>query len=132
MINPRQTNVVEYVEEQTGGAGADVIFEVSGSAAGAELMTKLPRVRGRIVIVAIFGEQPKVDLFRFFWRELKLCGARVYEHQDFERAIQLAAGGALPFPRLITDVYSLDQLEQGLLQMERGGEVMKILVKCAE
>ncbi|HZT31943.1 MAG TPA: alcohol dehydrogenase catalytic domain-containing protein [Bryobacteraceae bacterium] len=132
VINPRQTNVVEYVEEQTGGAGADVIFEVSGSAAGAELMTKLPRVRGRIVIVAIFGEQPKVDLFRFFWRELKLCGARVYEHQDFERAIQLAAGGALPFPRLITDVYSLDQLEQGLRQMERGGEVMKILVKCAE
>jgi threonine dehydrogenase-like Zn-dependent dehydrogenase len=95
-------------------------------------MTRLPRVRGRIVVVAIFAEQPKVDLFRFFWRELQLRGARVYEHQDFEKAIQLAAAGVLPFTRLITDVYSLDQLEQGLRQIERGGEVMKILVKCAE
>ena len=32
--------------------------------------------RSRIVVVAIFGEPPKVDLFRFFWRELRLCGAR--------------------------------------------------------
>ena len=55
------------------------------------MMTKLPRTRGRIVVVAIFGEPPKVDLFRFFWRELQLPGARVYEPQDFEHAIQLAA-----------------------------------------
>jgi 2-desacetyl-2-hydroxyethyl bacteriochlorophyllide A dehydrogenase len=132
VVNPRETDVVARVEDQTGGAGADVVFEVTGSAAGAELMTRLPRVRGRIVVVAIFAEQPKVDLFRFFWRELQLRGARVYEHQDFEKAIELAATGVLPFTRLITDVYSLDQLEQGLRQMERGGEVMKILVKCAE
>lgn len=132
VLNPNETDVVAYVEEQTGGAGADVVFEVSGSAPGAELMTKLARVRGRIVIVAIFAEQPKVDLFRFFWRELRLCGARVYEHQDFEKAIELAGSGVLPFTHLITNIYSLDQLEQGLRQMERGGEVMKILVKCAE
>ncbi|HWB96206.1 MAG TPA: alcohol dehydrogenase catalytic domain-containing protein, partial [Bryobacteraceae bacterium] len=87
VLNPKETDAVAYVEEQTGGAGADVVFEVSSSPAGAELMTKLARVRGRIVIVAMFPEPPKVDLFRFFWRELRLCGARVYEHQDFEKAI---------------------------------------------
>ena len=35
------------------------------------------------------------------------------------------------FERLITDVYSLEQVEAGLRQMEKGGEVMKILVNCA-
>ena len=34
-----------------------------------------------------------MDLFRFFWRELKLCGARVYEPEDFEEAIAIAAAG---------------------------------------
>ncbi|MCC6857375.1 MAG: alcohol dehydrogenase catalytic domain-containing protein [Bryobacterales bacterium] len=132
VVDPRETDVVKLVDEQTGGAGADVAFEVSGSQAGAELMTKLPRTRGRLVIVAIFGEQPKVDLFRFFWRELRLCGARVYEPQDFDRAIALADSGTLPLERLITNVYPLEGLETGLRQMERGGSVMKVLVKCSE
>src|SRR5438105_4785052 len=43
---------------------------VSGSAAGAEMMTTLARTRGPIVVVAIYAEPSKVDLFRFFWREL--------------------------------------------------------------
>lgn len=132
VVDPRSEDVVALVEQETGGAGADAVFEVSGSAAGAELMTKLPRTRGRIIVVAIFSEAPKVDLFRFFWRELRLLGARVYEHEDFDRAIALAASGKLPLRRLITNVCPLDQVEQSMRQMERGGEVMKILVRCSE
>jgi (R,R)-butanediol dehydrogenase/meso-butanediol dehydrogenase/diacetyl reductase len=131
-LNPSETDLVEVVNHQTGGAGADVVFEVSGAAAGAEMMTKLPRTRGRIVVVAIFSEPPRVDLFRFFWRELKLFGARVYEPEDFEKAIQLAASGTLPLERLVTATLPLENLETGLRQMERGDEVMKILVRCGE
>jgi len=131
-VDPREGDFVQRVNDETGGAGADVVFEVSGSAPGAEMMTRLPRTRGRIVIVAIFGEQPRVDLFRFFWRELRLLGARVYEPEDFEKAIALAGSGELPLERLITNVLPLDGLEAGLRQMERGGEVMKVLIKCSE
>jgi threonine dehydrogenase-like Zn-dependent dehydrogenase len=109
-----------------------VVFEVTGSAASAELMTKLPRTRGRIVVVAIFADPPKVDLFRFFWRELRLCGTRVYEHQDFEAGIRMAASGSLPLDRLITQTYPLEQVQSGLQQMERGGAVMKVLIECGE
>jgi 2-desacetyl-2-hydroxyethyl bacteriochlorophyllide A dehydrogenase len=131
VVDPRATDVVAMVNEQTGGAGADVVFEVSGSAAGAELMTKLPRTRGRICVVAIFAEQPKIDLFRFFWRELRLLGARVYEHEDFDRAIALAASGQMPLERLVTRVAPLEAIEESFRMMERGGDVMKILLRCA-
>jgi 2-desacetyl-2-hydroxyethyl bacteriochlorophyllide A dehydrogenase len=130
-VDPRSTDLLELVTEQTGGAGADVVFEVSGSTAGAEMMTKLPRTRGRIVVVAIFPEPPAVDLFRFFWRELKLVGARVYEPLDFENAIQLAASGALPLDRMVTTTIPLQELAVGFREMERGGDVMKVLVECA-
>lgn len=131
-LNPTEADVPEFVTKQTGTAGADVVFEVSGSPAGAEMMTKLARVRGRIVIVAIFSEIPKVNLFQFFWRELRLLGARVYEPQDFEQAIALAASGALPLSRLVTEVCPLEDLESALRRLESGGEVMKILVRCSE
>jgi len=132
VVNPRETDLVELVNDQTGGAGADVVFEVSGSAAAVEMMTKLPRVRGRIVMVAIHSEPPKVDLFRFFWRELKLLGARVYEPEDFEQAIALAACGNLPLDRVVTKVLPLEGLESAFREMESGGDVMKVLVRCSE
>jgi (R,R)-butanediol dehydrogenase/meso-butanediol dehydrogenase/diacetyl reductase len=132
VVSPDLNNLEEWVTRQTQGAGADVVFEVTGTAAGAQTMTQLCRVRGRIVVVAIFGEPPKVDLFRFFWRELRLCGARVYEHEDFEKAIQIVASGTLPVSRLITEIYSMDQLEFGLRQLECGGRVMKILIQCSD
>ncbi len=131
-VHPGEVDLVALVNERTAGAGADVVFEVSGSKPGAEMMTKLPRTRGRIVVVAIYGEAPAVDLFRFFWRELRLCGARVYEGQDFERAIQLAAERRLPLDKLVTDVLPLKQLEAAMHRMEGGGDCMKILVNCAE
>lgn len=130
-VNPGETDLVQFVEQQTGGAGADVVFEVSGSKSAAAMMTKLPRTRGRIVVVAIFGEAPPVDLFRFFWREIVMIGARVYEPQDFEAAIQLAASGKLPLDRIVTNTCRLDELEWAMRQLEKGGEVMKVLVECS-
>ncbi len=129
-INPQKQDIVEYVERMTGGAGCDVVFEVTSSSAGARLMTQLPRTRGRIVVVGIFNDPPPVDLHRFFWRELKMLGARVYEKEDFEEAIALASSGDLPLERLISDVYPLERLQDGFRQMESGAGVMKILLDC--
>lgn len=130
-LNPKETDLSAHVIAATEGAGADVVFEVTGAAAAAEAMTGLVRTRGRIVTVAIFPQPVPINLFHFFWRELRMIGARLYEPQDFEKAIALAASGSLPLDRIITNVVPLAGLESGFREMERGGEVMKILVKCS-
>jgi len=127
--NPTEIDLVELVNARTDQAGADIVFEVTGSKAAARSMTNLVRTRGTIVVVAIFGQPPEVDLFRFFWRELNLKGVRVYESQDFERAIALAASGALPLDRLVSDIRPLESLKGGFEDMEAGGSVMKILME---
>ena len=128
-LNPREDDLLAHVMRRTGGAGADIVFEVSGSQAGASIMTELLRTRGLAVVVAIFAQPPKLDLFRFFWRELRLQGVRVYEHQDFAAALDLAASGALPLDELITDIRPLSALKSGFEDMEAGGSVMKILLE---
>jgi threonine dehydrogenase-like Zn-dependent dehydrogenase len=131
-VDPREVDLQGLVDERTGGAGADVVFEVSGSAAVAQSMTALARVRGRIVIVAIHAEVPRVDIFRVFFRELRIVGARVYEAQDFEKSIGIAGSGALPLASLVTKVMPLESLESALRQLDSGGEVMKVLIRCSE
>jgi 2-desacetyl-2-hydroxyethyl bacteriochlorophyllide A dehydrogenase len=126
--NPAQSDLVGVVEKWTDGAGADVVFEVSGSAAGAKAMTELVRTRGRIVVVAIFAQPPPVDLFRIFWRELNIIGTRVYEPQDFEQAIQLAAKGALPLEQIVSARRPLSELQITFEDIESSTELMKVLV----
>jgi len=128
VVNPKETDLNEFVMKRTGGTGADVVFEVTGTAAGAAAMTPLVRVRGRIVVVGVFGDPPKVDLFRFFWRELHLCGARVYEAEDFEKAIDLAARGAFPLERLISARWPVTELQKAFEQIEAGTDLMKVLI----
>jgi len=127
-VNPKEIDLADRVEKRSGGAGADVVFEVSGSPAGAATMTQLVRTRGRIVVVAIFGEAPKVDLFRFFWRELRMRGARVYEPEDFDKAIALSASGALPLDRLISARKPLKDLQTVFEQIESSTDLMKVLI----
>jgi threonine dehydrogenase-like Zn-dependent dehydrogenase len=71
-----------------------------------------------------------VNLHRFFWRELTLVGARLYERSDFEKAVALVAEGTIPAERLISRVVPLTQAPTAFEALEGGGEVMKILVDC--
>ena len=130
VVDPGADDVAAWVSELTETRGADVVFEVSGSAAGALEMTKLASLRGRVVLVAIFPEPQPVHLFDFFWKELELRGARVYEADDYERAIALIAGGNLPLDRLITTVEPLDRLPAVFTEHARASTAMKILVDC--
>jgi 2-desacetyl-2-hydroxyethyl bacteriochlorophyllide A dehydrogenase len=120
----------DRVAALTSGAGADVVFEVSGSAAGALDMTRLACLRGRIVVVAIFPDPQPVSLFDVFWKELQLRGARVYEPEDYERAIALLEKATLPLERLITSVEPLDRLPAVLEEHAAGSSAMKILMDC--
>jgi 2-desacetyl-2-hydroxyethyl bacteriochlorophyllide A dehydrogenase len=130
VVDPGADDVPAVVSGLTETTGADVVFEVSGSAAGALEMTRLASVRGRLVLVAIFPEPQPVHLFDFFWKELELRGARVYEPEDYERAIALIADGDLPLDRLITTVEPLDRLPAVFEEHARGSTAMKILVDC--
>ena len=128
-IDPARSDVGRLVTKWTSGAGADVAFEVSGSASGVGTATEVLAVRGRLVMVAIHSVPREVNLFRLFWRELTVIGARVYEREDFEHAVQLVAGGQIPAAELITRIVPLDEVASAFAALERGGEV-KVLVDC--
>jgi (R,R)-butanediol dehydrogenase/meso-butanediol dehydrogenase/diacetyl reductase len=130
-IDPRDENLVDYVMKETDGAGADVAFEVSGAAAGVNSAVEVLTTRGRLVMVAIHPKPKEIDLHRFFWRELEMFGARLYQREDFEEAVRLVAGGAIPARHLISQVVPLQDVGKGFLALEAGG-VMKVLVDCRE
>lgn len=127
-VDPGAVDLVAHVDELTGEGGADVVFEVSGSAAGALAMTQIACVRGRVVVVAIYPQPQPVRLFDLFWKELQVRGARVYEPVDYERAIELLVEGELPLERLITRVEPLVRLPEVFAEWEASD--VKVLLDC--
>jgi 2-desacetyl-2-hydroxyethyl bacteriochlorophyllide A dehydrogenase len=132
VLDPNTSDIDEYVRTWTAEAGAAATFEVSGSPDGVAMATRLLAVRGRLVLVAIHATPREVDLHRFFWRELHLVGARVYQRQDFERAVDLIADGAIPAPALITEILPLGRVADAFAALEAGGPVVKLLLDCQE
>jgi len=126
-LDPRETNQVDWVNEWTGGAGADVVFEVSGAAQAVLGATDLAKVRGTLVVVAIHPVPREINLQRLFWRELSILGARVYQRVDFETAVELLANGVIPAELLITRIVPLDETQEAFADLE-AGRAMKILV----
>ena len=130
VVGPEQ-DTARFVEQWTGGDGADIVFEVTGNPAAVRAMTDLVRVQGTISMVAIHGEPIPVDLYRFFARELTMHGSRLYSRGDWEEAIRLAATGAVTLAPLVTRRIPLESLQQGLEEALRGGPVMKVLIDLA-
>ncbi|MCT8161726.1 zinc-dependent alcohol dehydrogenase [Pseudoruegeria sp. SHC-113] len=130
VLNPREVNVAEAINAATQGKGADVVFEVSGTQPGVDLMTEAVATRGRICMVAIHASKPQVDMFRFFWREIDLIGARTYEISDFDAAIALLAEG-IGAEALITDVRPLSEMEAAFKALTEMPNSMKTLIQIS-
>lgn len=130
--DPGADDMPELVRQWTGDAGADVAFEVSGAQGGVDTAVEVLGVRGRLCLVAIHARPREVNLHRFFWRELTLVGARLYDRADFERAVTLVADGTIPAERLISKVVPLTEAPAAFEALEGGGDVMKILVDCTD
>jgi (R,R)-butanediol dehydrogenase / meso-butanediol dehydrogenase / diacetyl reductase len=126
-LDPRETDQVEWVTQWTGGAGADIVFEVSGAAAAVLGATDLAKVRGTLVVVAIHPTPREINLQRVFWRELTILGARVYQRVDFEKAVELLERGVIPADLLITKIVPLAETQDAFADLENG-RAMKILV----
>ncbi len=128
-VDPAREDLAVEIASRTGGKGSDVVFEVSGSQAGVDVMTAVAATRGRIIMVAIHATRPTVDLFQFFWRELKLFGVRVYEPEDYETAIAAVAGDRVGADVIITDVNPLEDIQSAFDALATSRSAMKSLVR---
>lgn len=131
-FNPNDTDVAQRCAELTGGRGADVVFEVSGSQAGVDLMTAAAGTRARLVMVAIHASRPVVDLFQFFWRELQLFGARVYRPEDYDNAMALLSAGLIDADSFITDIQPLGDIQAAFDSLAGNPKAIKSMIRISE
>lgn len=129
-VDSKNSDLVAILAECTDDKMADVVFEVAGVQQTVDLMFEVAGIRSRVVMVAIHAQPRPVDLFNMFWKELELIGARVYEAEDYEKAIQLITENTLPFEDLITAVKPLSTIQSVFEMIDENPVGMKVLLDC--
>ena len=129
VINPKEEDTVSEVLRRTGGRGADFVFDCAGHQSAADLLPKVVRIRGTVVIVAMYKKNPELDLRQGMFSELCIKFVRVYRDADFRIAAELLQKDPV-FSRLITHVLDPAEIQSGFERMiDPDTSALKILIK---
>ncbi|MGI8999970.1 MAG: L-threonine 3-dehydrogenase [Candidatus Limnocylindria bacterium] len=116
------------IGEATGGDGVEVVLEMSGAAPALDQALRVATRGGRISLLGIFGQTPRVDLSEMvIMKGLRIhgiFGRRIYD--TWERTQSLLRSGALDVSPIITHRLDLADWEQGfeLIASRHAGKVV--------
>jgi len=121
-------NVHENVMDITGGAGADIVVEIAGSADAARSCFSLVRTCGRIVLVGAGYPPLEVDLAgQVMMRQLSVLGCRAEPTPCWLEAMRVLASGKVTLEPLVSHVLPLERWEEGFT-LAMGGDALKVLL----
>ena len=133
VINSRETDPVERIQELTGGNGADVVIEAIGRPETYLQAFYGRDLAGTVVLVGVPTPDMRLEvpLLDFFGRGGALKSSWYGDclpERDFPMLTDLYLQGRLPLDKFVSETIALDQVESAFAKMERG-EVLRSVVK---
>ncbi len=107
-VNITTDDVAKVTMDLTGGWGADIVFEASGSARAAASALAPLRPGGAIVFVGMPNEMVSFDIVALAAKEARI--ETVFRYANvYDRAIDLVASGRIDVAPLVTDTFPFDR-----------------------
>src|SRR6266581_7642331 len=132
VINSRETDPVERIQELTGGNGADVVIEAIGRPETYLQAFYGRDLAGTVVLVGVPTpdmrlEAPLLDLFGRGGALKSSWYGDCLPERDFPMLTDLYLQGRLPLEKFVSETIALDKVEDAFAKMQRG-EVLRSVV----
>lgn len=126
VIDPQRTDPVDEVREITAGQGVDVVIEAVGSPQTTEQAIQVTKKGGLVNVFGVANTEAfsQIKPFDIYFRELTVVGTYAVTLDTFNRAAKLLASGRLDVDYLLTEEFSLDELEKAII-MAKGRKGLK-------
>jgi len=129
VVNVQKQKPAEILAELTGGIGADLVVECSGSAGGIASTVELVRKKGRICAIGLPGR----DTLEFPYKaaafkvcDLHFCLSTSYT--SWNRAIDLVACGHIQADQIVTHAKPLDEWESVFADIDKQVAIKAVLI----
>ena len=129
VINIEEEDAIEKLNKLTGGMGADLVIEASGSETAVNQAFAMVRRGGRIAAVGMTREK-KINIA---WSEgirksINLTLPFSSNYTSWERALCMIAENKIELKPLITHKMSLDSWREGFELVEKGRTIKTLLI----
>jgi len=117
-VNIRREKLADAVARETGGWGADVVFEASGSPRAFEGIFALPRPGGCLVLVGMPVEPVAFDVVSAAAKEIRI--ETIFRYANvFDRALAMISSGKVDLKPLISHTFAF---QDSIAAFERAAE----------
>ncbi len=111
------------------GEGYDLVFDCAGAESALEAAIEGIRKGGTVVVIAVYGEKPRVPLAFVAEWELEMIGSLMYRHEDYVEAVARIADGEVRTAPLESRHFPLEQFADAYRFIdEQGLEAMKVFI----
>ena len=115
-VNVTRDSLIDVVRDLTGGAGADVSFEVTGVQAPLDVLGEVTRMSGTLVLAGYHqGEPRRIPLALWNWKAFRIANGHFRDVptilRGMERGMRLLESGRLSMSSLLTHRYPLEEIE---------------------
>lgn len=132
IVNPKETDVEQFVKEYSSHGGADRVLEVAGAKDTFELAWRSARPNAIVTIVAMHEENQILPLPDMYGKNLIFKTGGV-DGCNCDEILHLIQEGKIDTTPLITHTYSLKEIEKAYDLFENRQEnVIKIAIKIQE
>jgi len=130
--NPGVEDLAAASRRVFGEQGFDLAFECVGVEATLDAAVANLAKGGRLIVVGVFGDKPRVDLGLVQDRELSIKGTLMYQRPDYEQAVAWIASGDIVTEPLMSEHFALDQYMDAYRFIDRERErTMKVFIDVA-
>lgn len=131
VLDPTECEIMKEVHKRTEGMGFDVVFEVSGTKSGTDVMIDAVKTGGTGVIVGIPTDKYPISTDTMFKREIRLQGVRIHSQKNYKDAIALTGRKRIreTLKRLITGEYPLSGLAEAIELSISSSEISKLVIR---
>ena len=140
-VNLMQSDPVDGVIGLTGGpqplqrfgvrgGNADVVIDCAGAKLSPNQgLYMLKQADGRLVLVALFEQQPELDFNQVVRKQVTIHGSWGWTGDDYQRAIELVRSGRIDRKPLISHEYTLDDAPLAFATQAQPDAAVKVLLK---
>lgn len=128
-LNVGKTNFTEGIGNIFGNEGFQTGFEAAGVESSLEVLIANVEKGGEVVILGVYAQNPRVNMYFLGEHELNVFGSMMYRHEDYLEAADWIAKGKIITDPLISKHFPFFEYKAAYEYIgEKGDHSMKIMV----
>lgn len=127
VVDVEKEDLVGVLREMSGGPGADIVYECSGSAASLASCWDAVRKQGTVTSLGVYAGPIQTDFRNVMMKELMVIGSYGYVWSSWQRTVKLLSEGKLKLEPLISHELPLEEFARGFADTQNGSAIKVVL-----